>query len=258
MALNPAINSFLGKLYHGIISIPLFIAYKFQFINFKLKSRNFSKRFSLKFLDFYPCLFDKTENTTFDAHYIYHPAWAARILAQYKPKVHIDISSTIAFCTMLSAFINTKFYDFRPAKLDLDNLSSDHADLLSLPFDNDSIESLSCMHVVEHIGLGRYGDPLNYDADLKAISELSRVVATGGNLLFVVPVGKNAKILFNAHRIYTYKQIIDYFNGFDLMEFSLVSDNGDFLRNASQKLSDEQIYGCGCFWFKKVNNLLHD
>jgi hypothetical protein len=36
------------------------------------------------------------------------------------------------------------------------------------------------MHVVEHIGLGRYGDPIDPDGDLKAISELKRVVQKRG------------------------------------------------------------------------------
>ena len=83
------------------------------------------------------------------------------------------------------------------------------ADLTQLHFESESIESLSCLHTVEHIGLGRYGDPIDYDGDLKAIRELKRVVVKGGSILFVVPVGK-PKIIFNAHRIYSYEQIINY------------------------------------------------
>jgi hypothetical protein len=73
-------------------------------------------------------------------------------------------------------------------------------------------------------------------------------------LLFVVPVGGTAKIMFNAHRIYTYNQIISYFNNFELVEFSLITDNpklGDFIENADSKLTEKCIYGCGCFWFRK-------
>jgi hypothetical protein len=36
------------------------------------------------------------------------------------------------------------------------------------------------MHVVEHIGLGRYGEPMDEQGDLKAIEELKRVLAPGG------------------------------------------------------------------------------
>lgn len=106
------------------------------------------------------------------------------------------------------------------------------------------------MHTVEHIGLGRYGDHIDPNGDLKAMNELTRVVATGGSFLFVVPVGK-PKIEFNAHRIYSYGQIMSYFSKLTLKEFSLVTDSGKFIENATSKDSDAQAYGCGCFWFIK-------
>ena len=106
------------------------------------------------------------------------------------------------------------------------------------------------MHTVEHVGLGRYGDPINPDGDLKAISELKRTLANGGSLLFVVPVGK-PKIEFNAHRIYSFEQIINYFKDLKLKEFSIITDNGDFIENAKPELVKQQKYGCGCFWFIK-------
>ena len=56
---------------------------------------------------------------------------------------------------MVSAFIPVEFYDYRPAELSLSGLEFKHADLTHLPFADNSVESLSCMHVIEHIGLGR-------------------------------------------------------------------------------------------------------
>lgn len=186
--------------------------------------------------------------TSFNAHYIYHPAWAARILAKTKPEFHVDISSTLNFCTLVSAFIPIKFYDFRPAKIDLTGLQSNRADLTHLSFPDASIESLSCMHVVEHIGLGRYGDALDPDGDLKAISELKRVVKKNGTLLFVVPVGQPV-IRFNAHRIYAYDQIVSAFQGFKLKQFALIDDSGSFFPDADKNMADKQKQGCGCWWF---------
>lgn len=204
--------------------------------------------------DRYPCLNDNCGTTPFDAHYTYHPAWAARIIAQTKPAVHVDISSTLHFCSILSAFVPVKFYDYRPADLELPGLSSGSANIVSLPFSSNSIKSLSCMHTVEHIGLGRYGDPLDPDGDLKAIAELKRVLAVGGNLLFVVPVGGTAKIMFNAHRIYTYGQIVGYFSDLQLVEFSLIPDtpqSNGLISNATEDDANKCSYGCGCFWFQK-------
>jgi hypothetical protein len=224
-----------------------------DFYKFKSLSSKAKKRFQLQWKDRYPCLADKISITNFDKHYIYHPAWAARILARTKPKLHVDISSTLYFCSIVSAFIPIEFYDFRPPKLFLNNLNIYSVDLVNLPFKDGSISSLSCMHVVEHIGLGRYGDPLDPDGDLKAITQLKRVLAPSGNLLLVVPLGK-PKIMFNAHRIYSYEQIINYFFDLKLMEFSLIpdsTDQGGLVRNASKEMADLCNYGCGCFWFMR-------
>jgi len=206
----------------------------------------------------YICLDDRTLSTSFDTHYIYHTAWAARILQKIQPAKHVDISSSLFFNAITSAFIPIDFYDYRPANLTLSNLTSHSADLLSLPFLDESVISLSCMHVIEHVGLGRYGDDLDPIGDQKAASELQRVLAANGDLLLVVPVGK-ATINFNGHRVYAYSQIITMFDQLRLMEFSLLTDDtkgANFIINASEKVANEQTYGCGCFWFKKIKSAL--
>lgn len=221
--------------------------------NFKASAVLTQKRFEEGY-EVYPILDEKTTITPIEPHYTYHPAWAARILAQNKPPKHVDISSTLNFCTLVSAFIPIDFYDYRPAQIILEGLKSAHADLTKLHFADNSIESLSCMHTLEHVGLGRYGDPIDYDGDLKAIEELKRVLAINGDLLVVVPTGK-PKIAYNAHRIYSYEQVISYFEPLQLVEFSLVPDNFEnigFIKNATKKQADEQHWGCGCFWFKKI------
>lgn len=211
---------------------------------------DFNKNLMLSDDDLFPCLNDKTETTSFDAHYVYHPAWAARIVKEINPLKHIDISSTLQFCSIISAFIPTDFYDYRPVNLNLSDLYNGKADLTNLPFDTDTIESISCMHTIEHIGLGRYGDPIDPEGDIKAIAELIRVTKKGGSILFVTPVGK-PKIMFNAHRIYHPDMIIDLFNACELRNFSLVTDNNDFVNNATLSDGALQNYGCGCFWFIK-------
>jgi len=212
------------------------------------------KRFKLDPSNFYFCLDDKTSFTGFDRHYIYHPAWAARIVKKIHPDKHVDISSTLHFCSILSAFVPVDFYDYRPAKLYLDSLQSKHADLLQLPFANNSVSCISCMHTVEHIGLARYGDPLDYDGDIKAIQELKRVVAPGGNLLFVVPLGADNVLCFNAHRIYTKEQVMQLFSDMELKEFALIPEDerdGGLVIDPDEALLNKQFYACGCFWFSK-------
>lgn len=237
----------MKKLIKKIIRIALSPFIFFDYLKFK-KFKD--KRFSIKISDFNPQIKDKTIKTNFDAHYVYHTSWAARKVKEINPQKHIDISSSLYFSGITSAFIPIDFYDYRPADLKLSELTSRSADLTKLDFADNSINSLSCMHTAEHIGLGRYGDKIDPNGDLKAIKELKRVLAKNGSLLFVIPVGK-AKIEFNAHRIYSYEQISEYFKDLTLKEFSLITDKGNFIENAKPELVKEQDYGCGCFWFVK-------
>ena len=225
---------------------------------FKYKKEN--KRFKIPFIELWPITCDKTEYTNFDGHYTYFPAWAIRKVLEIKNnkniQKHVDFSSSLHFCSNLSAFLPVEFYDYRPAKLALSDLKSEHADLTDLKiFDDNSIQSLSCMHVVEHIGLGRYGDLIDPEGDIKAINELKRVCAVGGSILFVVPAGKE-RIQFNAHRIYSFDTVINLFGeNFELKEFTLITDKNDFVEKINteeaKNLTEKQSYGCGCFWFIK-------
>lgn len=229
------------------------VRFKSQFAQFKALAAGDPRHMRQLWKERMPCIGDDTADTGFDRHYVYHPAWALRVVKEIAPLEHVDISSTLHFCSMLSAFLPVRFFDYRPAKLHLEGLSCGAADLLELPFADGSIPSLSCMHTVEHIGLGRYGDPINPMADRKAMAELRRITAPGGHLLLVVPVGE-PRIIFNAHRIYSYGMIMDSFAGFTLKEFALVPDDpavGGLIRHASPAMADQQRYGCGCFWFIK-------
>lgn len=202
----------------------------------------------------HPQIKDKTVQTNFDRHYIYHTAWAARILVEKNIQKHIDVSSSLYFSSIVSAFIPIDFYDYRPANIQLSDLQSHEGNLLALPFKSNSVQSLSCMHTIEHIGLGRYGDVLDPEADLKAIAECIRVLAPGGIFLFVTPIGGSPQIEFNAHRIYTFERIMNYFKDLVLEEFAFIPEHdnrGGLIRHANPDLTQREHYGCGCFLFSK-------
>lgn len=231
------------------------LLFRKQFKELKRQEFKTDCRFNFEASLFMPILDEATSNTNFDRHYVYHPAWAARVLKSINPVKHIDISSTLHFCSIVSTFIPVDFYDYRPANLLLSNLKSFGGDLMNLPFENDSIESISCMHTIEHIGLGRYGDQLDYDGDIKAIKELIRVTAINGNLLFVVPMDYESKIFFNAHRKYNKHDILNLFQELTLQEFAFIPDDekfGGLMINPTDDLLNNAKSGCGCFWFKKT------
>ena len=231
--------------------------FKFIFIlpdYFTFRSKDISKHCVFSIWNVYPCLTDKTKKTHFEKQYIYHSAWAVRCIKNINPQLHSDFGSILYFSTILSAFIPVDFYDYRVANIELSNLKSKFSDLTNIKIESNSLLSVSCMHTIEHVGLGRYGDPIDPEGDLKAISELKRITKKNGALLIVVPIGRIQSVVFNAHRIYEYNKFISYFDGFELVEFSYIpeEDNrGGIIINTSGNIVENDTLGCGCFWFKK-------
>ena len=204
----------------------------------------------LRFIDSYPCLFDRTATAPFDSHYFYQDIWAFKEIQHSNPPFHIDVGSRVIFVGFSSAVTQVIFVDIRPLLVKLKNFHSVSGSILELPFENNSLISLSCLHVAEHIGLGRYGDLLDPEGTIKAAQELTRVLAPGGNLYFSVPVGKS-RICFNAHRIHSPGQILNYFQDLKLVQFSAVNDDRNFIERISPAKFAEADYACGMFHFTK-------
>jgi len=215
--------------------------------------RNYSKMEGaecIKLNNTYPYLYDKTKTIKYDAHYFYQNIWAFKKIFESKYEYHIDIGSDRNFIGFLTLFKKVTFIDIRPLIVHLDNFKSRKGNILSMPFDDDSVKSLSCLHVAEHIGLGRYGDQLDPLGTQKAAKELSRVLAPNGNLYFSLPIGE-PRLCFNAHRIHSTTQILNYFSDLKLNELSGIDDNGNFIRNIDREVLDSCNYSCGLFWFSK-------
>ena len=205
----------------------------------------------IKLVDTYPCLFDKTSKTRVDSHYFYQDLWAFKIIYSLKPQLHVDIGSNVKYVGFLTAITNVHFVDIRPLEVsNIKNLQSVKGSILDLPYESNSLKSISCLHVAEHVGLGRYGDVLDPLGTKRAASELSRCLSQGGNLLFSLPVGK-PRLCFNAHRIHSPKQIIDYFGDLKLVELSGTDDKKQFIENIDIHSLENSRYACGMFWFTK-------
>lgn len=211
-------------------------------------------RHPLNSTEILPILNERDSVFNFDGHYVYHMGWAAELLGNLRPKKHVDIGSHHHFSLIVSGFIPTTFLDYRPFHLNgLNGFSSDKCDLTATDIPANSISSLSCMHVIEHIGLGRYGDTLDYNGDIQAAKMLTQILAPSGDLLIVVPVGR-PRMVFNAHRIYDAEQVLSMFSELTLKEFSLIPDNfitTGIQRHVPIESTKLQNYGCGCFWFRK-------
>jgi SAM-dependent methyltransferase len=138
------------------------------------KNKNFSK------IEYFPCLFDNISHTPLDPTYFFQDSWAAKHIFNLKPTHHYDIGSSAKTIGILSQFTPITMIDIRPIELELPNLFFKKGSILELPFEDNSIETISSLCVVEHIGLGRYGDPLDPFGSEKAIKEIKRVVKVGG------------------------------------------------------------------------------
>jgi len=205
---------------------------------------------SIHFLDTWPQLHDRTTHTSIDTHYFYVNGWAMRRIVAHQPSYHVDVGSQNLFVNLLGAVLPVLFVDYRPLDTNITGLNSVGGNILNLPFAENSVRSISCLHVAEHIGLGRYGDSLDPRGTWKAARELSRILAPGGNLYFAVPIGRE-RLCFNGARIHYAETILDYFAGLDLVEYSGVSDDGRFVERASLSKFNVCDYACGMFWFKK-------
>jgi SAM-dependent methyltransferase len=200
--------------------------------------------------DTFPRLDDRLPKTPFDPHYFFQGNWLARRLALDPPSRHVDIGSSVLTIGVMSAHVPTIFVDYRPLTTRQSGLIPLAGDIVRLPFADASLPSISCLHVIEHIGLGRYGDQLDARGARRAATELQRVVAPGGKLYLSTPIGRE-RVCFNAHRVFSVVTILAMFSQLRLIAFSYVDDGGRLHENAAVDSVPSLDYGCGFFEFAK-------
>jgi hypothetical protein len=235
-----------GRLVRTVTQFPRFVR---QWLQYRRSSPAL-----VRVSDWYPCLDDNTVVTSFDSHYFYQSAWAARKLFEQKPSHHVDVGSQIDLIAPLTGFLDAvEFVDIRPLEAALPNLRTVKASILELLYESCLIRSASCLHVVEHIGLGRYGDSIDPDGMRKACKELLRVLAIGEHLYISVPVG-HERTEFNAHRIVHPAMVPNLFSELRLIEFSCVDDGGIFHANAAIDECTSFEYGLGLYHFVRPSD----
>jgi ubiquinone/menaquinone biosynthesis C-methylase UbiE len=159
---------------------------------------------------------------------------------------HYDIGSSANSIGIISQFTPTTMIDIRPIDLKLDGLHFIEGSILAIPFEDNSIQSLSSLCVIEHIGLGRYGDQVDAFGSEKAAQEIQRVLAKGGNFYCSLPVDSECKIYFNAHRAFTRAYVLELFSG-----LSLVEEKYHYGRAVYDFYDAKKGFGTGLFYFTK-------
>ena len=126
-----------------------------EFIHYVRDIKGFKKEYAGSYpVKLLPIFFEKTKKSTFDPHYVYQAYWATKRITRKKmPNYHVDISSDISFLTQLSAILPVIQLEYRPASIKLSACNRLCGNILNLPFSDQSLQSVSCLHVIEHIGL---------------------------------------------------------------------------------------------------------
>jgi SAM-dependent methyltransferase len=191
-----------------------------------------------------------------DAQYFAQDLYVARRVFAANPLRHIDIGSRIdGFISHLAVFRSVEVLDVRPAPPHLDgaihfvqfDITRDDVTVLG------TADSVSCLHSIEHFGLGRYGDPVSPDAHRVGLAAIERLVRPGGCLYLSVPVGR-PKTLFNAHRIFDPEELDALISDkFSLQRFTFVDDSGEFHVDSKFGAARDCFYGCGIYEYDRTN-----
>lgn len=183
-------------------------------------------------------------------HYFHQDLWAARRIFANRPATHVDIGSRIdGFGAHVLTFMPLTIIDIRPMASPVDGLTFVQGDATNLrSFPDGSIESLSSLHAIEHIGLGRYRDRIDPDGWLAAAHEMTRVLAPGGRLYLSVPIGRQ-RVEFNSHRVFAPSTIIDACAPLQLAAFNAVDDSDALHLNADPSAYTDANFSCGMFEF---------
>jgi SAM-dependent methyltransferase len=226
---------------------------------FKRQQKSFEIPF--KFGKPYPCLEDKfMESGIAKGHYFHQDLLAARRIYDNSPILHVDIGSRIdGFVSHVASFRKIEVFDIRHLEASITNIKIKCVDFMGT-IDaqyNTYCDSLSCLHALEHFGLGRYGDPLMFDGYLKGLENIYNILKKNGKFYFSVPIGPQ-RIEFNAHRVFSVKHLLGLFNDkYRIDFFSYVDDKGDLHENA--ELNENEVdnnfgcnYGCGIFEMTKL------
>lgn len=207
---------------------------------------------SIRWIDLYPCLYDRCPTTPLDLNYFLQDTWAARKIFEARPKFHVDIGSTALLVGILAQFTRVCSVDIRPLNVEVPGLEVRPGSIVALPFEDGSLESVSSLCVIEHIGLGRYGDPLDPRGTDRAAEELQRVLSPGGNLYISVPISRRPRVFFNAHRSFRHEDILAKFSTLALREAVFIQWGKRYLIEDFDKIPFEQKEVVGLYHFRKI------
>ena len=210
-------------------------------------------------MGYFPCLHDRyEEGGSTKNEYFWQDLYVAQKIFLAKPKRHVDVGSRIdGFVAHVASFRQIEVFDIRPITADISGVIFKQADFMSSSqIPTEYCDSLSCLHALEHFGLGRYGDPVDPIGYIAGFTNMARLLRAGGIFYLSVPIGKE-RVEFNAHRIFNPSSLVDLatVNGLTLCEFAWVELGQNFIQSTSPMQDIERLskmrYSLGLFTFVK-------
>jgi len=206
----------------------------------------------------YPCLFDCDQESGSYGEYFWQDIYIAKQIIELNPKRHIDVGSRVdGFIAHLACVRKVEVLDIRPISAIVEGVDFHQADISRLSEDwIDVADCLSCLHTLEHFGLGRYGDDIDPDGWSTGLENLQKILKKGGVFWLSVPIGVE-RVEFNAHRVFDprtiHKLALDL--GLELEEFAFLCKDkiivsSDFERDFTRLA--ETSYSLGIYKFVKV------
>ena len=195
-----------------------------------------------------------------DEHYFLQDIWMAKKIITQKVETHFDIGSRVDgfIAHLLSAGVKVNMIDIRPLGIDVDGIlftKGDATDLRNIK--DNSIPSLSSLHVVEHFGLGRYGDTVDPKGWIKGLKAMQRIVQPGGYFYLSYPVGRENKLCFNAHRVFEIHKAPEVLDQMELVEAAYIKNYvvTEIPINIFSHFTLNEDYACGMYIFRKKYNI---
>jgi len=194
--------------------------------------------------------------------YFWQDLWVAKKIFELNPQRHIDVGSRIdGFVAHVACCRSIDVFDLRPLNSQIPGVNFHQINILSLPDKWLGVaDCVTCLHTIEHFGLGRYGDKVDPEAWKDGFKNLSALLTAGGRLILSTPIG-HERVKFNAHRIFDPKRIVEFSNTIGLLLESYAwcecEQNGSWIVKESThpesdlSLTGRMKYAVGFFVFKK-------
>jgi hypothetical protein len=210
-----------------------------------------------------PCLHDwYEEGGATESEYFWQDLLVARMIFEAKPAIHVDVGSRVdGFVTNIASFREIEVLDVRPITARVPGVVFRQADLMrpvTLGSAMGYCDSLSCLHAIEHFGLGRYGDTIDPEGYRHGITNMALLLKPGGRFYLSTPIGEE-RVEFNANRVFDPRTIIQCaeINGLRLETLTVIGRGG---KVAQAPLTEESLielaqarYNLGIFVFTKYD-----